>query len=129
MHRYFRKAIELDQNIDKKESQQKLQDKYLTSHFTAYACAAEEQEIATKYLINKRQQDEGKTQTICNKCRLCKENIKDITHIISACPMMSSQYYLPLQHNPVAKAIYLEHTKKNVSTEVKFRNENEFIKK
>ena len=68
-------------------------------------------------------------QTICNKCRLCKKNIKDITHIISACPMMSSQYYLPLQHNPVTKAIYLERTKKNVSTEVKFRNENELIKK
>ena len=43
--------------------------------------------------------------------------------------MMSSQYYLPLQHNPVTKAIYLERTKKNVSTEVKFRNENELIKK
>ena len=39
MHQYFRKTIELDQNIDKNESQQWLQDKYLTSHFTAYAFA------------------------------------------------------------------------------------------
>ena len=30
MHRYFRKTIELGQNIDKKESQQWLQDKHLT---------------------------------------------------------------------------------------------------
>ena len=112
MHRYFRKTIELYQNIDKKESQQWLQDKYLTSHFTAYACAVEEQEIVTKYLINKRQRDEGKTPTISNKCRLCKTNIEDITHIISVCPIMSSRYQLPLQHDPVAKAIYLEHKEK-----------------
>ena len=129
MHGYFRKTIELDQNIDKKESQQWLQDKYLTSHFTAYACAVEEQEIATKYLNNKRHRDEGKTPSISNKCRLCKTNIEDITHIVSACPMMSSWYYLPLRHDPVAKAIYLEHTKKNANTALKFRNENEFIEK
>ena len=129
MRSYFREVIELDQNINKKEIQLWLQDKYATSHFTAYACTVEEQEIATKYLINKRQRDEGKTPTISNKCRLCKINIEDITHMISACPMMSSRYYLPLRHDPVAKAIYLEHTKKNANTEVKFRNENEFIEK
>ena len=43
--------------------------------------------------------------------------------------MMSSRYYRPLRHDPVAKAIYLEHTKKNANAEVKFRNENEFIEK
>ena len=43
--------------------------------------------------------------------------------------MMSSRYYLPLRHDPVAKAIFLEHTKKNANTEVRFRNENEFIEK
>ena len=129
LHGYFRKTIELDQNIDKKESQQWLQDKYLTSHFAAYACAVEEQEIAAKYLINKRQRDERKTPTISNKFRLCKTNIEDITHFISACSMMSSRYYLPLRHDPIAKAIYLEHTKKNANTEVKFRNENAVIEK
>ena len=83
-----------------------MQDKYLTSHFTSYVCAVKEQEIATKYLINKRQCDEGKTPTISNKCRLSKTSIKDITHIISPWPMMSCQYYLLLQHDPEAKAIY-----------------------
>ena len=58
----------------------------------------------------------------------CFSNIP-FTHIISVCPMMSSRYYLPLRHDPVAKAICLEHTKKNANTEVKFRNEKEFIKK
>ena len=69
MDGYFRNTIELDQNIDKKESQQWLQDKYLASHFTAYACAVEEQETATKYLINTRQRDEGKTPTISETAR------------------------------------------------------------
>ena len=92
-------------------------------------CAVEEQKIATKYLIKKRQGDEGKTPNISNKCRLYKTNIEDITHIISACPMISSRHCLPLQHDPVAKAIYLKHTKKNANTEVKFRNEKEFIEK
>lgn len=81
IHRYFRKTIKLDLNINKKESQQWVQDKHLTSHFTAYVCAVEEQAIATKYLINKRQLDEGKPPTISNKYRLCKTNIKDITYI------------------------------------------------
>ena len=92
MHCYFRKTIEENKNMDHKESQQWLQDKYLTSHFVAYACAIQEQEIATKYLLSKRQHDEGKTPTINNKCRLCKTNVEDFTHIISACPMMSSRY-------------------------------------
>ena len=41
--------------------------------------------------------------------------------------MMSSLYYLQLQYDPVVKAIYLEHTKKNMNTDVKFQNENKFI--
>ena len=57
---------ELDQNINKKESQQWLHDKYLTSHFKAYTCAVKEQKIATKCLINQRQRDNGKTLTISN---------------------------------------------------------------
>ena len=81
MHGYFQKTIELDQNIDKKKSQKCLQDKYVTSHFTAYACAVEEQETTTKNLINKRQDDERKTSTFSNKCRLYKTNIEDITHM------------------------------------------------
>ena len=43
--------------------------------------------------------------------------------------MMASRYLLPLRHDPIAKAIYLVHTKKNPNTEVRFRNENEFIEK
>ena len=55
MHGYFQKVIDRDEDIDKQYSQQWLQDKHLTSDFAAYACAIQEQEVTTKYLINKRQ--------------------------------------------------------------------------
>ena len=42
-----------------------------------------------------------------------------VINAVFANPMMSSQYYLPLRHYSVAKAIYLEHTKKNANAEVK----------
>ena len=86
MHGYFRKTIESGQNIDKKESQQWLQDKYLTSHFTAYACAVEEQKIATKYLINKRQRNEGKNQPLVINVDFAKQISK--TSLISSVPAL-----------------------------------------
>jgi hypothetical protein len=63
MHGYIQRKIEQDNQIDKTRSQSWLKDRYLTSHFTAYACAIQEQEIATKYLINKRQKDNGMEPT------------------------------------------------------------------
>ena len=41
-----------------------------------------------------------------DKCRLCKSNVEDIHHIASSCPQLSSRYYLPLQHNVIAKCVY-----------------------
>ena len=129
MHGYFQKMIDRDEGIDKQHSQQWLQDKYITSNFAAYAYAIQEQEIATKYLINKRQRDSGSPPSVNNRCRLCKSNVEDITHIISSCPMMSSRYYLPMRHDPVAKAVFMSHLKKHVGEGVPFPNEHEFIEK
>ena len=58
-----------------------------------------------------------------------KSNVEDITHIISSCPMMSSRYYLPMRHDPVAKAVFMSHLKKHVGEGVPFPNEHEFIEK
>ena len=129
MHGYYQRTIDKDEDIDKQYSQQWLQDKYITSHFAAYACAIQDQEIATKYLINKRQRDSGTLPTVNNRCRLCKSNIEDVTHIISSCPMMSSRYYLPMRHDAVAKAVFMSHLKKHAGKEIRFPNEHEFIEK
>ena len=121
--------IEREEGIDKQHSQQRLQDKYLTSNFAAYACAIQEQEIAAKYLINKRQRDSGSTSTVTSRCHLCKSNFEDITHVISLCPMISSHYCLPTCHDAVAKAVFMSHLKKHVGEGVMFPNEHEFIEK
>ena len=41
-----------------------------------------------------------------NCCRLCKNQVEDVFHIISSCSRMSSRYYLPLRHDAIAKYIY-----------------------
>ena len=41
-----------------------------------------------------------------NKCKLCKDTVEAVQHVISSCPLMSSRYYLLMQHDIVAKASY-----------------------
>lgn len=112
VHGYIQRKTKCDTSIDSNQSQKWLQDKYLTSHFVAYACAIQEQEIATKYLISRR------NKTKDDKCRLCKVAVEDITHVTSCCPLMSSRYYLPLRHDVVAKEIYRNHIKKHTGTDI-----------
>lgn len=110
VHGYIQRKAKTDPSIDSTQSQKWLQDKYLSSHFVSYACAIQEQEIPTKYLISKR------NNTHDNKCRLCKVAVEDIIHVTSSCPLMSSRYYLPLRHDVIAKEIYKEHIKKHTGT-------------
>ena len=112
MHGYFNRTIEKDQKIDHKTSKSWTKNRKLTSHFEGYIAAIQEQEIPTKYLINKRARDAGKKPPCDNKCRLCKTNFEDVIHIISCCPFMSARYYLPMRHDMVAKTLYKEIIKK-----------------
>ena len=130
MHGYFNRTIERDQKIDHKTSKSWTKDRKLTSHFEGYIAAIQEQEIPTKYLINKRARDAAKKPPSDNKYRLCKTNV-DVIHIISCCPFMSARYYLPMRHDMVAKTLYKEIIKKNhpeieVPEEI---NEQEYKKK
>ena len=94
MHGYFNRTIEKDQKIDHKTSKSWTKNRKLTSHFEGYIAAIQEQEIPTKYLINKRARDAGKKPSCDNKCRLCKTNVEDVIHIISCCPFMSARYHI-----------------------------------
>ena len=80
----------------------------MTSHFEAYACAIQEQEIGTKDLISWRNKKVGLHTD--NHCRLCKNQVEDLFHIISS--RMSSRYYLPLRHDAIAKYVYEQHRMK-----------------
>ena len=79
-------------------------NKYMTSHFEAKACAIQEQEIGTKDFISRRKKKVGLHTN--NRCRLCKNLVEDMFHIISSCSRMSSRYYLPLRHDVIAKYVY-----------------------
>ena len=39
-------------------------------------------------------------------CRLCKNQVEDMFHVISSCSRMSSRYSLPLIHNDLPRYVY-----------------------
>ena len=110
MHGYLRRKTGEIEGIDQVKSLLWSTDHYLTSEFEGYIHAIQEQEISTKYLVNKRELDSGKPATSDNKCRLCRRQVEDISHVIGNCEKMSSRYYLPLRHDVVAKTIWNEIT-------------------
>ena len=79
LHGYMQRNVNENTNIDHPTSTQWLTNKYLTSHFEAYACAIREQEIGTKDPIFRREQKQGKQPINKNKCRLWKDQVKNIT--------------------------------------------------
>ena len=110
LHGYVSKYISQLQEIDQLRSKQWTCNKYMTSHFEAYACAIQEQEIGTKDLISRRNKKVGLRTD--NRCRLCQNQVEDVFHIISSCSRMSSRYYLPLRHDAIAKYVYEQHRNK-----------------
>ena len=99
VHSY--KKLKNDNEVDIKADLSWARDKNITSEFEGYMFSAQEQEISTKYLINKRYRDGNNIAQCDNKCRLCKDAVEDVQHIISSCPLMSSRYYLPMRHGIV----------------------------
>ena len=55
VHSYYYKRLKNDNEIDIKASLSWTRDKNITSEFENYMFSVQEQEISTKYLINKRQ--------------------------------------------------------------------------
>ena len=127
MHGYITKQTEKQNEIDQEMTKSWTSNKYLTSHFEGYAFAINEQEINTKDLQYRRDKKSG-NPTSNNKCRLCKYQVEDITHVISSCPKMSIRYYLPMRHDVIGKAVY-ESLRKKLEPGIKIRyDENsEFI--
>ena len=127
MHGYFFKKLQNDESIDKSVSNSRSTYSTITSHFEGYINAIQDQEIPTKYLVNKRQKDANLQPTCNNKCRLCKVNT-DVNHIISRCPQMSVRYYLPLRHDLVAKSLLKSLIlKQNPLDKYKHQKESEYV--
>ena len=112
MHSYYERKIMDDPQTDKQLSNAWRKDKYLTSEVENYISVVQDQELPTNFLKNKRDRDSGKNPSCNNKCRLCINNVEDISHIVAGCSQMSARYYLPLRHDEVAKTVLNSHLKK-----------------
>ena len=111
MHSYYERKIMDDPQIDKQLSNAWRKDKYLTSDVENYISLVQDQELPTKLLKNKRDRESEKNPSCNNKCRLCINNVEDISHIVAGCYQMSARYYLPLRHDEVAKTVLNSHLK------------------
>ena len=127
LHSYIHRKIAEDNKIDQKLSNNWTNIKYTSSHFEAYACAISEQEVGTKDLIYRRQRLNSQPTTNDNKCRLCKTQVEDITHILSSCCKISSRYFFPMRHDVVAKHVYETIRKKENSESKIDYNGDKFI--
>ena len=79
MHGYFFKEMMSDENIDIKLSKIRAVNKTVSSHFKEYLNAIHNQEIPTKFLINKRQRDSGKNQHVTPSADCVKTTLKMLT--------------------------------------------------
>ena len=132
MHGYLEREMEKKKEVDIAQSLSWPKSKCMTSHFEGFAHAIQEQEIATKELINRRLIDAGKPTSMDSKCRLCKKATEDISHIIASCEKMSVRYYIPLRHDAVARYIWnalrrKECMARSFDKQDRFPLENEFI--
>ena len=78
MQGHFNRAIEKDGKIDHNNSKSWTKNRKLTSHFEDYIAATQDQEIPTKYLLNKRARDAGKEPPCNNKVIYVKQMLKTL---------------------------------------------------
>ena len=80
VHSYYYKKLKNDNEIDIKASLAWARDKNITSEFEDNMFSVQKQEISTKYLINKRYNDDNNIPQCDNKCRLSQDAVEDIQH-------------------------------------------------
>ena len=106
MHGYVSREMHKKPDVDIPASLSWYKNRTMSSEFEAYANAIEEQEIASKYLLSKRNADQASRLPTNNRCRLCVSAIEDTSHIIAGCDKMAARYYTPLRHDAVARFIW-----------------------
>ena len=76
----------------------------ITYYAEGYALAMQEQEIATRATIKRRQKDDA----LLIKCRLCKGQEKTVFHVLGSCPSLSSNLYTDHRHDKLGEIIVQE---------------------
>ena len=100
LHGYLAKQTEEDPEIDTIATN-KWRETGLSSHVEGYISAIQEQEIATKATIKRRQHE----PRMDAKCRLCGKEEETNFHVIGCCSSLSSNLYVTARHDPVAQVI------------------------
>ena len=89
MHGYFFKKMMSDENINMKLSKTRAVNKTVSSHFKGYLNDICDQEIPTKFLINKHQRDSGQEPTCNNKTADCVKMLTISSAHAQKCPFDS----------------------------------------
>ena len=100
LHGYIAKQTEEDPEIDT-IAMNKWRETGLSSHVEGYISAIQEQEIATKATVKRRQHE----PRMDAKCWLCGKEEETNFHVIGCCSSLSSNLYVTARHDPVAQVI------------------------
>ena len=93
-----------DTDVNVQATNQRLKSN-MSSHVERYITAMQEQELNTKDAMKRKERNLEKKGRLDNTCRLCKKSTETFFHLISSCPEISSNLYLHIRHNAVAKVI------------------------
>ena len=104
-HGFLEKKLMEDTTVDRSATNQWLKSNML-SHVEGYLVAMQEQEINTKDALKRKEKNLEKKRTMNNSCRLCHKNTETLFHITTGCPEVSSNLYLNIRHNAIAKVIF-----------------------
>ena len=130
MHGYFKRIIEKENiEIIKPVNHGPKPENW---HFEGYIAAIQEQEIPTKYLINKKAQDAEKEPPYDNKCRLCKTDVEFVIQVVVFLCLhdIIYQWNMIWLQKPCMKKIKKKQKQKHPEIEApKEINEQEYIQK
>ena len=103
LHGYLSHKIEKNTEIDQKSTPEWM-NTGITSHAEGYVLAMQEQEIAMRAMIKRRQKDDA----LPIKCRLCKGQEETVFHVLGSCPSLSSNLYTDHHHDKLGEIIVQE---------------------
>ena len=103
MHSYVFKKAEADKDIDVQASHNWMNTS-ISSHVEGYLTAWQEQDIATRATIKRRNKDKNNE----TESRLCKSQEETVFHVLGSCSSLSSNLYLTTRHDNSARELVRE---------------------
>ena len=113
-HGHYQGEIEKDNEINENDTNAWLKQR-LSSHLEGFICAIQEQELNTRDVQRRREKDQVKRNNINTKCRICNDAQENIFHLICSCSHLAHTIYLADRDNQVARILYQEITKSNIT--------------